>query len=60
MSRLDIALVDRGLATSRTRARRMIEAGQVLVDGTVATRPAQPVQVASTLTLTEVDPYVAR
>ena len=31
--RLDILLVERGLAGSRERAKRMIMAGEVLVDG---------------------------
>jgi 23S rRNA (cytidine1920-2'-O)/16S rRNA (cytidine1409-2'-O)-methyltransferase len=41
--RLDRLLVDRGLAPSRERARERIEAGEVLVDGIPATRPAAQV-----------------
>lgn len=38
--RLDVEMVRRGLATSRTEARRAIEAGKVTVAGVPATRPA--------------------
>ncbi|KRE37241.1 hemolysin A [Janibacter sp. Soil728] len=37
-SRLDVALVARGLARSRTRARALIEAGEVAVGGVVASK----------------------
>lgn len=37
-TRLDLALVDRGLARSRTRAAEVIASGGVSVDGTVATK----------------------
>ena len=42
--RLDALLVVRGLAASRARARELIEAGSVLVDGIPATRPATQVR----------------
>lgn len=38
--RLDLALVERGLAGSRSRARHLIEAGQVAVDGVTVIKPA--------------------
>jgi 23S rRNA (cytidine1920-2'-O)/16S rRNA (cytidine1409-2'-O)-methyltransferase len=38
--RLDAEMVRRGLATSRTEARRAIEAGKVIVRGVPVTRPA--------------------
>ncbi|WP_028464448.1 TlyA family RNA methyltransferase [Nisaea denitrificans] len=38
--RLDLALVERGLAESRSRARHLIEAGQVTVDGVTVIKPA--------------------
>ncbi|MEO9903383.1 TlyA family RNA methyltransferase [Nisaea sp.] len=41
--RLDLALVERGLAASRSRARHLIEAGQVTVDGVTVTKPAAKV-----------------
>jgi len=50
--RLDVALVDRGLAASRERARALILAGRVRVSGAVVTksgagvRPDEPIDVA--------------
>lgn len=41
--RLDVALVERGLAPTRARARDAIDRGTVTVDGRVETRPAAPV-----------------
>lgn len=41
--RLDLLLVDRGLAATRTRAQAMILAGEVLVDGTAVTKAGTPV-----------------
>lgn len=38
--RLDLALVERGLAESRSRARHLIEAGQVTVNGVTVIKPA--------------------
>lgn len=52
-SRLDVALVERGLARSRTRARILIEAGEVAVGGVVTTKtslrvgPDEAVEVTS-------------
>ncbi len=42
--RLDKWLVDHGLAPSRLRARELIEAGRVQVDGLVVTKPARQVR----------------
>src|SRR5437868_4247709 len=47
--RLDVLLVERGLATSREQAQALIMAREVLVDGTAATRPA--VSVAADVTI---------
>lgn len=41
--RLDLAMVARGLAESRSRARHLIEAGQVTIDGVTATKTAAKV-----------------
>ncbi|ROR93781.1 23S rRNA (cytidine1920-2'-O)/16S rRNA (cytidine1409-2'-O)-methyltransferase [Salana multivorans] len=41
--RADVALVERGLATSRTTARRLIEAGRVRSGGAVVDRPSRPI-----------------
>lgn len=47
--RLDIALVERGLARSRTQAARLIEQGRVIVDGRPARRAAQPIHSGTRL-----------
>ena len=41
--RADVYLVERGVAASRTLARRLIEAGAVLLDGRPVEKPAQEV-----------------
>lgn len=41
--RLDSALVERALSDSRTKARRRIESGDVVVNGAVVTKPSHPV-----------------
>ncbi len=41
--RLDVALVDRGLAPTRARARDAVARGTVTVDSRIETRPAAPV-----------------
>jgi 23S rRNA (cytidine1920-2'-O)/16S rRNA (cytidine1409-2'-O)-methyltransferase len=59
--RLDLALVDRGLAPTRARARDAVLRGHVSVDGRLADRPAMNVEEASAITLD--DPaagYVSR
>ncbi|WP_338747898.1 TlyA family RNA methyltransferase [Janibacter alittae] len=45
--RLDVALVERGLARSRTRARALIAGGEVLVDGVTVTKASVRVTSAS-------------
>ena len=57
VQRLDQALVARGLAHSRSRARRLILDGHVRVEGTVVTRPSQPTAAGQ---LVEVNEAVAR
>ncbi len=59
-SRLDAALVERGLAPSRTRAQAAVVAGRVRVDGAVVDRPATPVTEAATLELDPGNPFVSR
>ena len=57
--RLDRAVLERGLARSRTQAQTLIRDGRVRVDGTVQRRPSHPVGPAQTLDA-ETDPYVSR
>jgi 23S rRNA (cytidine1920-2'-O)/16S rRNA (cytidine1409-2'-O)-methyltransferase len=60
-TRLDQALVDRGLAPSRERARALVLAGQVEVDGERVTKAGAPVDEASSVELLAPDhPYVGR
>jgi 23S rRNA (cytidine1920-2'-O)/16S rRNA (cytidine1409-2'-O)-methyltransferase len=60
-SRLDAALVTRGLAVSRERARALILAGLVRVNGTMVSKAGSPVEPGDDITLIEPDhPYVGR
>jgi 23S rRNA (cytidine1920-2'-O)/16S rRNA (cytidine1409-2'-O)-methyltransferase len=60
-SRLDMALVDRGLCASRERARAMILAGQVRVNGEVVSKAGHPVTPDAEIALIEPEhPYVGR
>jgi 23S rRNA (cytidine1920-2'-O)/16S rRNA (cytidine1409-2'-O)-methyltransferase len=59
--RLDSALVDRGLAPSRERARALILAGQVRVAGQTVTKAGTPVTPDAEISLDVPDhPYVSR
>ena len=59
--RLDKLLVDRGLASSRERARALIMSGVVLVDGHPQTKPGTLLDPASEIVMREADhPYVSR
>jgi 23S rRNA (cytidine1920-2'-O)/16S rRNA (cytidine1409-2'-O)-methyltransferase len=59
--RLDVLLVDRGLAPSRERARAVILAGQVRVDGQAVSKAGTLVPDASQIELIQPDhPYVSR
>lgn len=59
--RLDILVVSSGLVKSREEARRMIIAGEVLVDGVAATKPGMRYPVESLIELRPRSPrYVSR
>ncbi|MDB5363614.1 MAG: TlyA family rRNA (cytidine-2-O)-methyltransferase [Rhodospirillales bacterium] len=59
--RLDQWLVDHGLADSRSRARALIEAGLVTIDGVVADKPSRTVAADAAIVLTGLDhPWVSR
>lgn len=58
--RLDKELLARGLAPSRTRAGRLIAAGEVLVDGDRVLRPSTLVTGAQRLEVTSTDRWVSR
>jgi 23S rRNA (cytidine1920-2'-O)/16S rRNA (cytidine1409-2'-O)-methyltransferase len=60
-SRLDIVVVERGLAASRERARALILAGRVRVAGEVVAKAGHPTAPDADVTLIEPDhPYVSR
>ncbi|MBI3493736.1 MAG: TlyA family RNA methyltransferase [Acidobacteria bacterium] len=60
-TRLDTAVVDRGLVSSRERARALILAGQVIVDGRVVSKAGATVAADARLELVTPDhPYVGR
>jgi 23S rRNA (cytidine1920-2'-O)/16S rRNA (cytidine1409-2'-O)-methyltransferase len=59
--RLDALLVERGLAQSRERARALVLAGQVRVEGVATPKPGTAVAQDATVTLIAPDhPYVGR
>ncbi len=59
--RLDVALVDRGLAASRERARALIMAGQVTVDDRVVAKAGTAVAADARIEIAAPDhPYVGR
>lgn len=59
--RLDVALVERGLARSRTRARQLIEAGEVTVGGVQAIKTSVRVEPGDAVAVTsDGDHWVGR
>jgi 23S rRNA (cytidine1920-2'-O)/16S rRNA (cytidine1409-2'-O)-methyltransferase len=59
-TRLDQALVERGLAPTRERARALVLAREVEVDGEVVLRAAAPVGAASEVRVRQSQRYVSR
>jgi 23S rRNA (cytidine1920-2'-O)/16S rRNA (cytidine1409-2'-O)-methyltransferase len=60
-ARLDTLLVERGLAPSRERARSLILAGRVTVDGRAVDKAGTPVAVEAGVSVSEPEfPYVSR
>jgi 23S rRNA (cytidine1920-2'-O)/16S rRNA (cytidine1409-2'-O)-methyltransferase len=58
--RLDLLLVERGLAESREQARRLIMAGEVLVDEQVSDKPGRTISRQAALRVRTPLPYVSR
>lgn len=58
--RLDQAMVERGLASGRDRARALILAREVLVDGQVALRPAAPIAADASIEVKTPARFVSR
>ena len=59
-NRLDVLLVERGLADSRAKAQALIMAGQVRVNDQVALKPATATDTKSTLTVDSGPRFVSR
>jgi 23S rRNA (cytidine1920-2'-O)/16S rRNA (cytidine1409-2'-O)-methyltransferase len=60
VTRLDQALVERGLCDSRERAKRLILAGQVRVNGQPARKPGDRIKPADELALAAPEKFVSR
>lgn len=60
VTRLDQALVDRGLCESREKAKRAIMAGQVTINGRTAGKPSDSVKPGDKLGLVAGEKYVSR
>lgn len=58
--RLDKLVVERGLATTRSKARGLIMAGEVLVDGERVDKPGTAVSLEAVVELVAPMPYVGR
>jgi 23S rRNA (cytidine1920-2'-O)/16S rRNA (cytidine1409-2'-O)-methyltransferase len=58
--RLDVLLVERGLAESREKAQRLILAGEVLVEDAPATKPGHTVPVECALRVRQPERFVGR
>lgn len=58
--RIDVLLVQRGLVRSRELARRLIMAGEVLVDGVLVDKPGTKVAGDAAITLKELPRFVSR
>ena len=60
MTRLDQALVERGLCDSREKAKRFVIAGQVRVNGHPAKKPSDNIKPADEIVLDAADKFVSR
>jgi 23S rRNA (cytidine1920-2'-O)/16S rRNA (cytidine1409-2'-O)-methyltransferase len=58
--RVDLLLVEQGLAESRSKAQRLVMAGQVRADGQVVPKPASKVNTNSRLTVDGGERFVSR
>ena len=60
MTRVDQALVDRGICESRERAKRAVMAAQVLINGQPARKPSDSVKDSDQLVLTTPENFASR
>ena len=58
--RIDLLLVERGLAESRNRAQRLVMAGEVRVEGEMIHKPSAQVEEGAKIDIRERPPYVSR
>jgi len=58
--RLDVLMAERELTESRTRAQRLIQAGEVRVDGQLVHKPSTQVSDDAAITLEAKPPFVSR
>src|SRR5437868_15441282 len=58
--RLDQALVERGLCSSREKAKRAIMAGQARINQQIARKPSDMVRATDQVSLAEAERYVSR
>ncbi len=58
--RVDVLMVERGLVESRSKAQRLVMAGQVRADGQVVLKPSANVETGASLEVDEGPPYVSR
>lgn len=58
--RLDVLLVERGLAPTRSKAQALVMAGEVLVDEQKADKPGTKIRTSAEISLVEPLPYVGR
>jgi 23S rRNA (cytidine1920-2'-O)/16S rRNA (cytidine1409-2'-O)-methyltransferase len=60
VNRLDLLLVERGLADTRTKAQALVLAGNVLVDGRTVDKPGTMVAGDAAIAVRPAPPYVSR
>src|SRR5690242_14903846 len=60
MTRLDQALVERGLCESREKAKRAVMAGTVKINGQLARKPSDAIKAEDELSLTTPEKFVSR
>jgi 23S rRNA (cytidine1920-2'-O)/16S rRNA (cytidine1409-2'-O)-methyltransferase len=58
--RLDVIIMDRGLAESRTLAQRLVMAGQVRVDGQVVLKPSIKILIGASIEIDQGPRFVSR
>jgi 23S rRNA (cytidine1920-2'-O)/16S rRNA (cytidine1409-2'-O)-methyltransferase len=58
--RLDVLMAERELVESRNKAQRLIQAGEVRVDGQLVDKPSTPVPDEADITLQAKPPFVSR